>query len=144
MIEFTLTRVTSAPIETVFDRLTDHAAYKDMSPLRISKLERRGEPEPNGVGAIRRLGVFGATQTEEVTVFERPTRFVYQLRSGLPVRDHVGTVDLVQTPSGTHITYEVRSTPTIPGSGFVLGPILRRGISGLLDGIVRAAERSTT
>src|SRR5271154_1503542 len=105
MIEFTLTRTTSAPIEAVFDRLTDHANYKNVSPLRISELVRLGEPEPNGVGAIRRMGLVGPTQTEEVTVFERPTRFDYQLRSGLPVRDHTGTVELAKTGAGTHITY---------------------------------------
>jgi len=144
MIEFTLTRTTSAPIEAVFDRLTDHANYKNVSPLRISELVRLGEPEPNGVGAIRRMGLVGPTQTEEVTVFERPTRFDYQLRSGLPVRDHTGTVELAKTGAGTHITYSVRSTPSlpIPGLGFVLGVVLKQGISGLLDGIVRAAEQS--
>jgi len=145
MIDFTLTRTSSAPIEAVFDRLTDHANYKNMSPLRTSDVVRPGEPEPNGVGAIRRMGLIGPKQTEEVTVFERPTRFGYRLRSGLPVRDHVGTVELAQTEAGTHISYHVRSTPAlpIPGLGFVLEIVLKQGISGLLDGIIRAAEQST-
>jgi Polyketide cyclase / dehydrase and lipid transport len=145
MIDFTLTRNTSAPIEAIFDALTDHANYKNISPLRISELVRPGDTEPNGVGALRRMGLIGPTQTEEVTVFERPTRFGYRLRSGLPVRDHTGTVELAQTGTGTHITYTVRSTPSmpIPGLGLVMGIILRQGISGLLDGIVRAAEEST-
>lgn len=145
MIEFTIVRTTSAPIEAVFDRLTDHANYKNMSPLRSSELLRPGSPEPNGVGAVRRMGLIGPMQTEEIILFERPTRFGYQLRSGLPVRDHVGTVELAQTEAGTDITYSVRSTPSlpIPGLGFVLQVILKQGISGLLDGVVRAAEQST-
>jgi hypothetical protein len=144
MIEFTIFRTTSAPIEAVFDRLPDHANYKNMSPLRSSELVRPGTPEPNGVGAIRRMGLIEPMQTEEITVFDRPTRFGYQLRSGLPVRDHVGTVELAQTEGGTHIAYSVRSTPSlpIPGLGFVLKVILKQGISGLLDGVVRAAEQS--
>lgn len=146
MIEFTLTRTTSAPIEAIFDRLTDHANYKNMSPLRTSELVRQGSPEPNGVGAIRRMSLIGPAQTEEIIEFERPTRFGYRLRSGLPVRDHVGTVELASTKAGTHIAYSVRSTPTlpIPGLGFVLKAVLHKGISGLLDGIVRAAEESQT
>jgi hypothetical protein len=145
MIDFTLTRNTTATIEAIFDALTDHGNYKNISPLRISELVRPGDTEPNGVGALRRMGLIGPTQTEEVTVFERPTRFGYRLRSGLPVRDHTGTVELAQTGTGTHITYTVRSTPSlpIPGLGLVMGIILREGISGLLDGIVRAAEEST-
>jgi Polyketide cyclase / dehydrase and lipid transport len=145
VIEFTIVRTTSAPIEAVFDRLTDHANYKNMSPLRSSELLRLGSPEPNGVGAVRRVGLIGPMQTEEIILFERPTRFGYQLRSGLPVRDHVGTVELAQTEAGTDITYSVRSTPSlpIPGLGFVLQVILKQGISGLLDGVARAAEQST-
>ncbi len=146
MIEFTLTRNTSAPIETVFDALTDHANYKNISPLRISELVVPGDKEPNGVGALRRMGLIGPTQTEEVTVFERPTRFGYRLRSGLPVRDHTGTVELARAAAGTRITYTVRSTPSlpIPGLGFVLELILRQGIAGLLKGIVRATEESNS
>lgn len=145
MIEFTLTRTTSAPIEAVFELLTDHANYKNISLLRTSELVRAGEPEPNGVGALRRMSVIGPAQIEEITEFERPTRFVYRLRSGLPVRDHVGTVELAKTEAGTHIAYSVRSTPSlpIPGLGLVLGVVLRQGISGMLDGIVRAAEEAT-
>ncbi|BDB44062.1 MULTISPECIES: SRPBCC family protein [Mycobacterium] len=145
MIEFTLTRTTSAPIEAVFDRLTDHRNYKNISPLRTSELVRPGDTEPNGVGALRRMGLIGPAQIEEVTEFERPTRFGYRLRSGLPVRDHTGTVELAESETGTRVTYSVRSTPTlpIPGIGLVLGIILKQGISGLLDGIVRAAEQST-
>jgi hypothetical protein len=145
MIDFTLTRTTPAPIDVLFDRLTDHANYKKMSPLRISVLERPGTSEPNGVGALRRMGLIGPAQTEEVTVFERPSRFGYVLRSGLPVRDHVGSVELTEHPSGTEITYRVTSTCTLPIPGFesVLGFVLEKGISGLLDGVVRAAESST-
>jgi uncharacterized protein YndB with AHSA1/START domain len=145
MIDFTLTRTSTAPIESVFDKLTDHRAYKDMSALRVSKLERVGHPEPNGLGAIRRVGVVGPTQTEEVTDFDRPTRFGYTLRSGLPVRDHVAAVNLSPTSTGgTEISYRVRSTPTLPlpGFGLVLGVVLKKGIGDLLDGIVKAAERS--
>lgn len=145
MIEFTLTRTNSAPVEAVFDLLTDHANYKNISLLRTSEFVRAGEPEPNGVGALRRMSVIGPAQIEEITEFERPTRFAYRLRSGLPVRDHVGTVELAQTEAGTHIAYCVRSTPSlpIPGLGLVLGMVLRQGISGMLDGIVRAAEELT-
>jgi len=144
VIDFTLRRTTSAPPEAVFDRLTDHARYKELVPmLRISRVERPGDPPPNGVGAIRRLGVVGPTQVEEVTVYEPPSRFAYELQSGLPVRDHVGTVEIERTPTGTEVTYSVRATPSVPvpGAGFVLGNVLKVGVSGLLDGVIKAAER---
>lgn len=141
VIDFRVTRTSTASPEAVFDALTDHASYKDMTPLRTSVLERPGTTETNGVGARRRLGVVGPTQVEEVTVFERPTRFAYTLVSGLPVRDHVGTVELTAVPGGTRIDYHVQSTPTIPGLGLILGPVLKQGIAGLVAGVATAAER---
>jgi hypothetical protein len=62
-----------------------------MTPLRTTTLDREGSPAPNGVGATRRFSVIGPAQIEEVTAYERPTRFVYELRSGLPVKELVGT-----------------------------------------------------
>jgi uncharacterized protein YndB with AHSA1/START domain len=141
LIDFTITKTTSAPIEKVFDLITDHARYKEMTPLRVSTLEREGTPAPNGVGARRKLGVIGPPQVEEVTEFVRPTRFQYKLLSGLPVKDHTGTVVLTDTGGGTRVDYTVHSTPTIPGGGLVLGPVLKFGIGGLIDGVIKAAER---
>jgi uncharacterized protein YqgC (DUF456 family) len=34
----------------------------------------------------------------------------------------------------------VRSTPTIPGAGLILGPVLRKAIGELLNGVIEAAE----
>ena len=140
VIDFLLTRTSTASPEAVFDTLTDHASYKDMTPLRTSVLERTGDTDTNGVGARRRIGVVGPKQVEEVTVFERPTRFAYKLVSGLPVRHHVGTVELTAVAGGTRIDYHVQSEPIVPGSGVVLGPVLKQAIAGLLAGVVKAAE----
>ena len=98
MASFTYQRQVAAPPETVFEVLTDHRRYTEITPLRKAELEREGEPAPNGVGAIRRLSAVGPPMREEVLAYEPSTRFSYKLLSGLPVRDHVGTVEL--TPSG--------------------------------------------
>lgn len=142
MIEFTLTRTTTASAESVFAHLTDHAAYASITPLRSSVLIREGVPAPNGVGARRRLGLVGPPLVEEVTAYERPHRFAYRLVSGLPVRDHVGTVEIAETAAGTRVDYHVVShpAPPLPGLGQVVGFVLRQAIGGLLDGVVKAAE----
>lgn len=61
------------------------------------------------------------------------------------MRDHVALVELSEGADGTRIDYSVRSTPAIPlpGAGLLLGALLKQGIGGLLDGIVRAAEEAT-
>ena len=105
----------AAPPETVFDVLTDHRRYAEITPLRKAELEREGEPAPNGVGAIRVLSVvLGPPMREEVIAYERPRRFSYKLLSGLPVRDHVGTVELTADGGGTEVVYAVQTTPTLP------------------------------
>src|SRR5262245_56325532 len=91
---FTFTREIAAPPETVFEVLTDHRRYNELTPLRKSELEREGDPAPNGVGAIRKLTAVGPPLREEVIAYESPGRFSYTLLSGLPVRDHVVTVEL--------------------------------------------------
>ena len=103
MASFTLNHEIAAPPETVFEVLTDHRRYSELTPLRKSVLEREGETDPNGVGAIRKLTAVGPPMREEVIAYEAPSRFSYTVLSGLPVRDHVGTVELTPSGGGTKI-----------------------------------------
>src|SRR5215218_9264281 len=115
MASFTYVRQVAAPPEVVFDVLTDHRRYTEITPLRKAELEREGEPTPNGLGAIRVLSALpGPPMREEVIGYEAPTRFSYKILSGLPVRVHVGAVVLRPDDAGTEITYAVKTTPTIP------------------------------
>lgn len=141
MASFTLHRQVAAPIDLVFEVLTDHRAYSKLTPLRSSTLEREGEPAPNGVGAIRVLKLAGPPIREEVTEFESPSRFAYKMLSGAPVKSHTGTVDLVASGSGTSVAWVVDSTPSIPVPGAVWAAVLRPVIGQLLSGVVTESER---
>jgi uncharacterized protein YndB with AHSA1/START domain len=141
MASFTLEREVAAPPEIVFDLLVDHRGYSKLTPLRKSVLEREGDPAPNGVGAIRVLSAVGPPLREEVLAYEAPSRFSYRLISGLPVRDHVGTVTLAPHGDGTKLTYAVRTMPTPPVGGFAVVAGVKLGIKQLLNGIVAEAER---
>jgi len=139
---FTLLREIEAPPETVFDVLTDHRRYAEITPLRKSELEREGEPAPNGVGSIRVLGAVGPDLREETIVYERPRRFSYKVLSGLPVRDHVGTVSLEpSTGGGTKVTYALKVTPTVPVFGGVVVAFVKQAIVQLLNGVTAESER---
>jgi hypothetical protein len=121
--------------------LTDHRRYTEITPLRKAELEREGEPAPNGVGAIRVLGLVGPPLREEVLAYEPGRRFSYKLLSGLPVRDHVGTVELTPSAAGTRVVYAVNTTPTLPlaGGAFLAG--LGLAIKQLLGGVAKESER---
>jgi uncharacterized protein YndB with AHSA1/START domain len=141
MASFTYQRQVAAPPEVVFDVLTDHRRYTKITPLRKAELEREGDPAPNGVGAIRILTAVGPPMREEVLVYRPGERFSYKLLSGLPVRDHVGTVELSPSGAGTKVVYAVRTTPTLPlvGGAFLVG--MKFGIKQLLGGIAKESER---
>jgi uncharacterized protein YndB with AHSA1/START domain len=141
MARFTLVRTAEAPVETVFDVLTDHRAYASFTPLRRSELEREGTPAPNGVGAIRVLHSVGPPLREEVTAYERPHLMTYRLLSGAPVRDHVGTVRLTSYGAGTHVSYSLETHPVGPLPTFALLPVVRTAIRQLLNGVVNESER---
>jgi uncharacterized protein YndB with AHSA1/START domain len=141
MASFTLVHQVAAPPETVFDVLTDHRGYADITPMRKSVLEREGEPAPNGVGAIRALHSVGPPLREEIVSYERPDRFSYKVLSGIPVRDHLGTVLLAPEGSGTRVTYAVKTTPTLPLIGGAVVAATKLAIKQLLNGITTESER---
>lgn len=141
MARFVFDRFVSAPPELVFDVLTDHRAYAEFTPLRRAELERQGEPAPNGVGAIRVLSLVGPKIREEVTAFERPTRFAYRMLSGAPTRDHTGTVSLTPEGEGTRVNYVVETTPTVPVIGRLITAVVRSSVGQLIKGVAGEAER---
>lgn len=141
MASFRYEREVAAPPEIVFDVLTDHRGYARITPLRKAELEREGTPAPNGVGTIRVLSAVGPPLREEVLVYEPGKRFSYKLLSGLPVRDHVGTVELTPNGDGTRVAYAVRTTATVPVVGFAVVAAVRQGIRQLLGGVAKESER---
>jgi uncharacterized protein YndB with AHSA1/START domain len=141
MASFTYVRQVAAPPEIVFDVLTDHRRYTEITQLRRAELEREGKPEPDGVGAIRVLTLAGPPMREEVLAYERPYRFSYTLLSGLPVRDHVGTVELSPSEGGTEVVYAIHTTPTIPFAGAPTIFFMKQGIKTLLGGVAKESER---
>jgi uncharacterized protein YndB with AHSA1/START domain len=141
MATFTFERRVAAPPEIVFDVLTDHRGYAAITRVRKATLEREGEPAPNGVGAIRVLTAVGPPMREEVIDYEPASRFSYKLLSGLPLRDHVGTVELTPEAEGTRVVYAVRTTPTVPLAGAAVLAAVKLGIKQLLAGVSAESER---
>ncbi len=141
MASFTIERQIAAPPQTVFDVLTDHRLYARMTPLRRAELERQGEPAPNGVGAVRVLSGVGPPLREEVVAYRPPERFSYKLLSGLPVRDHVGTVELIPEGGDTRMVYAVKTIPTVPIGGGVVVAATKQGVKVLIKGIATESER---
>ncbi|WP_067540634.1 SRPBCC family protein [Nocardia crassostreae] len=138
-----ITEIIAAPSEVVFDVLTDHRGYADITPLRAVDLECEGQPAPNGVGAVRVVYTLGRrfpAVREQVTEYRAPSRFAYRIVSGLPGDIH-GEVELSAAPGGTRMDYRHEVVPPFPlpetlvraGSRFVIGFLVR--------GVAREARR---
>ena len=135
-----------APIETVWEVVSNHADYRHWTPLRVSELEVQGIDHPNGVGAVRKLGVRPSLSRERVLEFEPPAHLAYTIDSGLPVRGYRADCDLREVSGGgaTLLLYSASWESTPPGLGLALGWLLRVILKSFAVLIDREAVRRTS
>jgi uncharacterized protein YndB with AHSA1/START domain len=142
MKTITVTRTINAPIEKVFDIISDHARYKDFPGIRDSKLVREGRTERNGVGAVREIDAGKAWFQEEVTAYDRPRRLDYLIVKSRPPLEHKGgSVRLEPSAGGCTVTWTTTVGVKIPLIGGLIDrlmlPQLERGLAGTLKHIER-------
>jgi uncharacterized protein YndB with AHSA1/START domain len=126
-----------APIDSVFDQLTDHENYASFHGVSSSTLTRTGERERNGVGAQRRIRLGAAVLWEDIVAFERPTLLEYRIVKMLPpiVRHVLGRVRLTKTSEGTRVVW------TSEFEARVLGRVLEPMFAAKFDAGFRAMLR---
>jgi hypothetical protein len=106
----------AVPIDSVWDKLTNHVGMSSWGPGITVTMDKPGTPDPNGVGAVRRISSPGPGPdiVEEVVTFEAPNLFGYKALSGTPFPGYAGEVRLSPAGSGTHISYTISSTASFP------------------------------
>jgi Polyketide cyclase / dehydrase and lipid transport len=105
-------------------------------------LERAGNDEPHGVGAIRIFSTRVSRAREQVTELISDQRLSYVLLSGLPLRNYQADVRL--TPSGdggTRIDWTA-SFQCRHGTGWFWRIFMNRVLSRLAMQLGAAAEKS--
>ncbi len=143
MPSFELTRTVSAPVDVVWEVLTNHRGYATWGAVKTATLEAEGEPDVNGVGAVRRLSDGPLVVREKVLEFEPKTRFVYTVLSGPPVRDYRATVTLSPMGSSTTVHWTVAFDTKVPFTGPLMKPVVKRIIASLLQkASVESARRA--
>jgi uncharacterized protein YndB with AHSA1/START domain len=137
-------RTLQAPVDRVFDLLTDHAGYSRFDSIQGSVLLRAGKSERNGVGALRWIYSRPFWFEEEVLAFERPRRMDYVIRrTNGPIRHEGGSIALEENGSGTQVVWTSTLEVTTPVLGRVVdsaaGAALGRGFDSVLDDVQRLA-----
>lgn len=115
-MQFTSQTTVAAPIETVWDKLSNHVGMTQWGPGITVTMDKVGTPDPNGVGAVRRIASPGPGPdiVEEVVTFDAPHVLGYKALSGVPFPGYAGEVRLTEAGAGTHISYTISSTASFP------------------------------
>ncbi|MEO7195974.1 MAG: SRPBCC family protein, partial [Pseudonocardiaceae bacterium] len=96
---------TRAEPAAVYALLRDGASWPRWGPIDSFQLERAGERESEGVGAIRIFRKGKVPGRDQVAELIPDRRFSYLHLSGLPVRDYRADVDLEPIEGGTRIRW---------------------------------------
>jgi polyketide cyclase/dehydrase/lipid transport protein len=136
------TEQTTADPATVYALLRDGSTWPQWSTTIDSfVLEKEGEGEPEGVGAVRIFRGGGITGRDEILAFTPDTAFSYAHLKGLPVRGYRGDVDLRQKDGGTEIHWRVSYDPLIPGTGWLMQRALTRFLGKTVRGLAAYSSR---
>ena len=128
----------AAPIDTVWDKLSDHVGMSKWGAGLTVTMDKVGTSDPNGVGAVRRIGAPGPGPdiVEEVVTFEAPHVLGYKALSGTPFPGYAGEVRLTPAAAGTHISYTVSSTARFP--------LVKPALAVLCQVLLRLLARAST
>jgi len=132
---FRVIETASAPRWQVWALLSNGAGWKEWAGVLRSSLEREGQPPPDGVGAIRRLGIPPLGSREEVVEWDPPSHLGYVILSGMPVRNYRADIFLEDRVAGdgiskmTVIDWSATFDAKVRGTGPLVKAVLRTVIA---------------
>lgn len=119
--------------EVAFARLADHNALGSVLMIPVRRTVD-GIEEVNGLGSVRKLGLWPLDFDETVTLFKPPERIEYRITRGTPLRKHHGSLRFAASGEGTEIVWTIRYEVPVP----LLGAFVREGLRlGIRRGLRR-------
>jgi hypothetical protein len=70
-----------------------------------------------------------------IEVVDAPNSITYSMLSGAPVKDYLGTINVVAQDDATLINWDVKLIPKIPGIGWIVAMVIRKAINRFIDAI---------
>ncbi len=131
--------VSAAPPGAVYALLRDGATWPTWSPIGSFSLDREGEDEREGLGAIRIFRTGRTRSCERIVELVPDRRFSYALLSGLPIRDYRADVDLEPGGEGTTIRWHSTFRAKVPGTGWLYRLVLTNFIARTARGLAEHA-----
>ncbi len=132
--------VSRASSAAVFALLKDSSSWPRWSMFTSSGIERRGDDDPEGVGAIKTFATRVSRTRELVTKLVPDRQLSYHLLSGFPFRNYHADVVLTPVREGTRIdwtaTFQCRT-----GTGWFWRAFMNKVLSDLAKQLAAAAEK---
>lgn len=143
MFKIKVERIVKAPIENIFEAISDHANYALYPSVGIAELLKEGDAEPNGKGALRTVetGVFKVW--ERITEFERPVHMQYKIEQAKPIKmDHYkGIIDLKDLGDGTtHVTWVSEGRMRFPMIGLFFDKNMQKRGTAVFHSMLKSIE----
>lgn len=116
-----------APVETVFNILTDHESFGNVLGARVKRIVASRGENKNGVGSVRRIWSFPAPAFEETVITFKPNVLMeYTVSKGSPVKNHTGRMEFSQEGGKTQLCYYIDFEPRLPF--WMLGSVLKSAV----------------
>ena len=131
----------NAPVETIFNILTDHEAFGQVINARIKRVVDSQGENKNGVGSVRRISAFPAPAFEETVVTFEPNQLMeYVISKGSPIKNHKGRMEFSDDQGQTRLNYAIDFEPKLPF--LPLGSIIKKAIEKpIRDGLQKLAKQ---
>ena len=119
-------------VQELFAELADHERLRRVFGVPVRRI-RDGQGDLNGVGSVRRLGVWPLGLEETVTALDPHRSIEYRItRGGGPVRNHRGRMEFSSAGTGSRVvwTIDYDSLPIVGAAlRVVLARVIRRGLN---------------
>jgi uncharacterized protein YndB with AHSA1/START domain len=141
MTVITFTRTVRAPIEDVWQWLTDPARMNawSVAPVEMAAGEDPWRPGAVRIVRVRRFGV--PLRLDEYVVSTMPPHeYRYRVRPNAVVRRHDAVQQLTEADGATRVTWRVDIRGWIPGLMSLLVRSMRVQLEQSLDQLVRVVE----
>jgi uncharacterized protein YndB with AHSA1/START domain len=142
MHEVRVVRTIAAPIEDVFEWMTNSDNYRRVPGVFVARLVQPGTPAPQGPGAIREVVTAGMKLTEQILELDRPVLMRYRVLSSFPpIRHESGSMTFHAENGATTVTWVSRLESTSPILTGPLTRVLAVGLTAGFRGVLRTAAK---
>src|ERR1700739_3275317 len=95
------------PVEAVFAALSDHNRLGKVLGIPVRRVVD-GDTSVNGVGSVRRMGLWPATIEENVTALVPNQSIDYRIsKGGAPLKNHSGGLSFSSTARGSRVVWTI-------------------------------------